>query len=121
MPLVLIVGLPVMAVFTYSQVYRTETGPVQTARTVAHLDPIIPAATQRAPGVAPVAELTEKLAARLEAHPDDPSGWLLLARSYEHIQEYGKARAAYARAAEHGATDAELGQRLSPADERGES
>jgi hypothetical protein len=55
-----------------------------------------------------VSSLIGGLAARLEDNPDDGKGWLLLARSYEHLNRPDDARAAYARAAALGETDASL-------------
>jgi cytochrome c-type biogenesis protein CcmH len=39
------------------------------------------------------------LAARLEANPDDPEGWLMLGRSYGVLGDYAKSAEAFARAA----------------------
>ena len=38
------------------------------------------------------------LAARLEADPNDPDGWVMLVRSYATLGDMGKARAAYEQA-----------------------
>ena len=45
------------------------------------------------------------LEARLEENPNDGRGWLLLAKSYEHLGRYDDAREAFAHAAALGATD----------------
>ncbi|MSP43853.1 MAG: c-type cytochrome biogenesis protein CcmI, partial [Alphaproteobacteria bacterium] len=42
--------------------------------------------------------LTEKLAARLETHPEDIQGWMLLGRSYVTLENFPKALNAYAKA-----------------------
>lgn len=42
--------------------------------------------------------LTEKLAARLAASPDDIQGWMLLGRSYVTLEDFPRAIAAYAKA-----------------------
>lgn len=43
--------------------------------------------------------LVAQLAARLEAAPDNPDGWLLLASSYQTLEQYDRAARAYAEAA----------------------
>ncbi len=49
-------------------------------------------------GVAPIASLVEGLAARLQANPDDPEGWALLAKSYYYLGDTQKADSAKAEA-----------------------
>lgn len=44
--------------------------------------------------------MVEKLAARLEANPDDANGWVMLARSYKMLQRYADAARAYERVAD---------------------
>lgn len=65
-----------------------------------------------APGTPPAAgsipSLVDGLAARLEKNPEDGKGWLLLAKSYEHLNRLDDARDAYARAAALGEVDASL-------------
>lgn len=46
-----------------------------------------------------IRSMVERLAARLEAEPDDPDGWLMLARSYQVLGEPEQARRAFDRAA----------------------
>jgi cytochrome c-type biogenesis protein CcmH/NrfG len=103
-----------LAVVTYSHFFASDTETHNTPIKRAHLDSIVPASNATDKKIASVSDLTTKLAERLETSPDDPSGWLLLARSYEHIQEQGKAREAYAKAMHYGASDAELEKRLAP-------
>ncbi len=52
-----------------------------------------------------VSSLIGGLEARLEENPNDGRGWLLLAKSYEHLGRYDDAREAFAHAAALGATD----------------
>jgi hypothetical protein len=58
--------------------------------------------------VGSVASLVGGLKERLKEHPDDPNGWLLLARSYEHLGQVEEAADAYAEASALGALDAKL-------------
>lgn len=44
-----------------------------------------------------IADMVDNLAKRLQAQPDDPAGWDMLARSYNVLGEYKKAGDAYAR------------------------
>ena len=55
-----------------------------------------------------VASLVDGLKARLEDNPEDAGGWLLLARSYQHVGQHTDALAAYTRAQALGKTDIEL-------------
>jgi len=55
-----------------------------------------------------VASLVEGLAARLEENPDDGKSWLLLARSYHHLNRVAEARNAYAHAVDLGEYDEQL-------------
>lgn len=52
--------------------------------------------------------MVARLAARLEQNPDDPDGWLMLARSYYVMQRMPEAVAAYARAVEKLTADASV-------------
>lgn len=59
-----------------------------------------------------VAGLLVGLEERLLENPDDAKGWLLLAKSYNHLGQNEKASTAYARAAELGQTDEEFELKL---------
>ena len=61
---------------------------------------------------ASVGMLVGGLEARLEASPEDAKGWILLARSYEHLGEHDKAWNAYTRARDLGMTDTSLELKL---------
>jgi hypothetical protein len=63
-------------------------------------------------GIATVASLIDGLETRLQQEPDDGLGWLLLARSYEHVDQRVDAVAAYERAKSLGESNAELEQKL---------
>jgi cytochrome c-type biogenesis protein CcmH len=45
-----------------------------------------------------IAAMVDSLAQRLQAHPDEAEGWVLLARSYAALGRYAEAANAYARA-----------------------
>ena len=66
--------------------------------------------SKRQPGgsLGTVASLIDGLKARLQDDPEDAEGWLLLARSYQHIGQHADALAAYTRAQALGKTDIEL-------------
>jgi cytochrome c-type biogenesis protein CcmH len=55
-----------------------------------------------------VEQMVAKLAARLEATPDDADGWALLARSYYALERFPQAIAAYGRAVKLRTDDANL-------------
>lgn len=58
--------------------------------------------------VGSVASMVEGLAVRLEGNPGDVKSWLLLARSYKHLNRLPEAQAAYQQAAALGEYDDEL-------------
>ena len=60
--------------------------------------------------VGSVASMVEGLVNRLRDNPDDGGSWLLLARSYKHLNRIDEAVAAYQKAAELGQFDAELAE-----------
>ena len=55
-----------------------------------------------------VESMVDSLATRLENEPDDADGWILLARSYQHIDRPAEALVAYERAQALGKSDAAL-------------
>ncbi|MEJ2257621.1 MAG: hypothetical protein P8X98_11570 [Woeseiaceae bacterium] len=63
--------------------------------------------------VGSVTALLSGLETRLAENPDDAKGWLLLAKSYDHLGRDDDARAAYEKAKALGMTDATLESRLS--------
>ena len=60
--------------------------------------------------VGSVASMVEGLAGRLRDNPEDGGSWLLLARSYKHLNRIDEAVDAYERAAALGQFDAELAE-----------
>lgn len=70
-----------------------------TASGAGQLESIIPPESSgEQPKLESVAVLTDRLAARLEREPHSADDWMLLARSYEYLNEADKAREARARA-----------------------
>ncbi|MDH3585537.1 MAG: hypothetical protein OEQ30_00470 [Gammaproteobacteria bacterium] len=61
---------------------------------------------------ASVNELLTGLEQRLEENPDDAKGWLLLAKSYDHLGQHVDAAAAYDKAQALGLSDSALEARL---------
>ena len=55
-----------------------------------------------------VVAMVESLAARMKEHPEDPTGWRLLARAYSAMGRYDESVAAFAEAARRGTEDASL-------------
>ena len=53
---------------------------------------------RKSPGIGSPEGMVERLIHRLNAHPDDVAGWLMLGRSYVVLQEYPLAVRAYTRA-----------------------
>jgi len=71
----------------------------------AALDPQRPAAI---PDAAQIEAMVERLAKKMEAAPDDPQGWLMLARSYRVLGRHAEAARAYGKAESVVATDPKL-------------
>jgi cytochrome c-type biogenesis protein CcmH len=70
---------------------------------IAKLDRAVAQGAAQAPaegeiGAAEIADMVARLAARLEADPQDLEGWLMLARSYQVLGQPEQAQAAIARA-----------------------
>ena len=63
---------------------------------------------QSARSVATVDSLVDGLIARLQDEPDDAGGWLLLAKSYQHLGRNAEGIEAYRRAQSLGKTDVNL-------------
>jgi hypothetical protein len=77
-----------------------------------------PAATTEKPKekIGSVASMVEGLATRLREDPNDGGSWLLLARSYKHLNRIDEAIDAYEHAAALGQFDADLAALAAPAD-----
>lgn len=92
----LLVLIPVLTVFGYAMLGNPKA-----------LDPVQTKAPQT---MTPeqIDEMVAKLAARLEANPDDLNGWLMLARSYKNLGRYADAAHAYGKAEKAVNEDPEL-------------
>jgi hypothetical protein len=108
--------VPLGAIGMYALIGEPGTTVHASAGSSASRDPGTGTDTQQ-PGtkVGSVASLVGGLVERLKQQPDDANGWLLLARSYEHLGEMEKAAAAYAKASALGASDEELEASLTAA------
>lgn len=65
-----------------------------------------PSDNQSRKAVGSVASMLDGLKGRLESNPNDAGGWLLLAKSYQHLDQVEDANAAYERARALGRSDA---------------
>lgn len=98
-------GLPVVAAGLYLALGSpSSTGSAATRVPSA----IMKTATATENKVGSVASMVDGLAARLEQSPGDAGSWLLLARSYKHLNRNAEALAAYEKAAALGQFDADL-------------
>jgi len=55
-----------------------------------------------------IVAMVDKLAARMKEHPEDPTGWRLLARAYASMGRFAESVAAFREAAARGPEDASL-------------
>ena len=62
---------------------------------------------------APISELIAGLKRKLEENPNDAGGWLLLAKSYRHLEQPVDARQAYLKSRQLGRSDSDLESWLS--------
>ena len=93
---VLAVAMPALAVLLYGQLGNR-----------AALDSVLAQAPAQATAE-DVDALVQRLADRMKAQPEDPAGWLLLARAYGGLQRFPEARDAYAQALKRQTPDAQL-------------
>jgi tetratricopeptide (TPR) repeat protein len=96
-----IVALPLAAFGLY---FTLGSPGVQSAE--AHSSPV--SSPKKAGSVGSVGDLLDGLRAKLEKNPDDGSGWMLLARSYDHLGQHADAIDAYERARALGNADVEF-------------
>jgi len=102
--LLIIPLLPLCAVLLYQQIGSVELiDRLQQARAMQSQAP-----QQATKPTASIDEMIAKLAARLQAQPDDLKGWVMLARSYTILKRYNEAEAAYENALRLGGENADL-------------
>jgi len=95
--LILVAAIPAIALVLYA------TFGSPGALTSATEASVRPAMTQEQ-----VVAMVDKLAARMKEHPEDPTGWRLLARAYAALGRFPEAISAFKEAAERGPPDATL-------------
>ena len=104
---VLFAAVPAFAALTYLAI-----GSPGVTSATEHADTKRSADRGGSASVGSVASLTAGLEARLEQQPDDGEGWLLLAKSYVHLNRLSEARHAYARAVELGNANDTVAQQV---------
>lgn len=109
------VALPLFAAGFYMFVGSPQAAHVDApARTSLKGSSDAPAQSPKAVGS--VASMVDGLAIRLKENPDDGKSWLLLARSYKHLNRIPEATEAYGHAVALGEFDEELGTLSGPSD-----
>ena len=104
------IAVPLLAVGLYLQIGSPDANGVS-QRSNLPRQPASSAAGNTAPtDVGSVASMVDGLASRLQDNPADAGSWLLLARSYKHLNRLDKAADAYEKAAALGQFDAELAE-----------
>jgi cytochrome c-type biogenesis protein CcmH len=89
----LVVSIPVVALLVYQQIGASKLIPLLQAEKNIQA----PSANAGASPHASLPKLVAKLVAKLQADPDNPEGWFLLARSYMAMGSYAEAAKAYER------------------------
>ncbi len=113
-PLVITVLLvPLIALGLYSGIGSPDTVTAETAHSYrSEYSADVRRTTNAGKPLDSVASLVDGLAERLQHEPDNAGGWLLLARSYEHLGSHRDASIAYDRARALGKTDPKLEESL---------
>jgi cytochrome c-type biogenesis protein CcmH len=106
---VLGLGIPFIAILFYLKIGQ----PILIENPNAVISP--PPATSAEPPSGPmerspdqIAANVDKLAKKLELNPNDPQGWVMLARSYSSLDKFSESANAYAKATELNPKDADL-------------
>jgi len=112
LPLLVVIVVIGLAIVLYAVLGRPGIGehPSSGANSSTMTQPA--SATAQKEKVASVDALLAGLEQRLQDQPDDGKGWLLLAKSYDHLGREADAAAAYEKAAALGVTDDALQARL---------
>lgn len=112
LPLLVVLAALLSAVGLYAVIGRPD---VPASADTAHLSAAATPRTAAGSGdkkAASVSDLLAGLEQRLQENPDDAKGWLLLAKSYDHLGRDDAAAAAYDKAVALGISDIGLEARL---------
>jgi cytochrome c-type biogenesis protein CcmH len=107
-----VVAVPLSAVALYAAIGRPDIAANATALPKASRAMTATAPRSDKRQAASVTDLLAGLERRLQEDPEDAKGWLLLARSYDHVGRHEDAATAYAKAAGLGLSDDALEARL---------
>lgn len=106
--LVAAIALPFFAAGLYWYIGSPQLGTHWSTPSATDTRPAEPSRNATGQNVGSVASMVDGLAERLRENPDDGKSWLLLARSYKHLNRIEDATDAYAKAAALGEVDQEL-------------
>ncbi len=104
------IAVPLLAAGLYLQLGSPDANDVSQRSSLPQGSASNSAASDESTNVGSVASMVEGLSSRLRDNPDDGGSWLLLARSYKHLNRLDEAADAYERAAALGQFDAELAE-----------
>ena len=96
------IALPLVAVILYLVVGDTRAIPHSGDGPAPGLSQQEQQALDAAHDMSQFEELATQLRVRLEAQPEDVGGWTMLGRTHIHLQQFDRAREAFAAALEHG-------------------
>lgn len=102
------IAVPLLAAGLYLQLGSPDANDVSQRSNLPQGPASNAAASNGSTNVGSVASMVEGLASRLRNNPDDGGSWLLLARSYKHLNRLDEAAEAYEKAAALGQFDADL-------------
>ncbi len=103
-PLLIVLAALLLAVGLYAAIGSPDVASSERGNETSSAATQMPA-TDKETKAASVTELLAGLEQRLEENPDDVKGWLLLAKSYDHVGRPEDAAAAYDRARELGLSE----------------
>jgi len=104
------IAVPLLAAGLYLQLGSPDANDVSQRSSLPQGSANDAAVSNGSTNVGTVASMVEGLAGRLRDNPDDGGSWLLLARSYKHLNRLDEAADAYEKAAALGQFDAELAE-----------
>ena len=104
---VLAIAIPALALSLYFYLGSPEHADTMVADTPPATEASSPSQPQTAE-IAPLDQLTGRLAQRLETNPEDPAGWVLLGKSYTSIGQPERAIDAYRLGTQHNPVSSEL-------------